>query len=166
MLALTKRTEYALIALHYMLEQNAVAQSGQGLGDRPPASAREISERFNVPLPLLMNILKKLSADGILISIRGAKGGYALSADPKKLSLSQLIKSLEGPVAVVDCACPPEQLKAAMANCKTSVTCPIRGPMHVLHHRLADFLESTTIWDVCRPHPTTAPTPLQISSTP
>lgn len=72
-----------------------------------------------------------------------------MGMDPRKLTLAHLIKVLEGPVSLVDCACPPEQLREAMANCKTSGTCPIRGPLHTLHHRLAEFLETTTVWEIC-----------------
>lgn len=150
MLSLTKRTEYALIALHYMLDQGAVAIDGKSLGQNPPASAREIATRYHVPLPLLMNILKKLSTEGVLMSIRGAKGGYALARDPKRLTLAELIKVLEGPVALVDCCCPPEMLKDALVNCKTSGTCPVRNPLHALHERLTNYLETVTISDLCR----------------
>jgi len=150
MLSLTKRTEYALIALTYMIEQGALAPDGKSLGPAQPASAREISTRYHVPLPLLMNILKKLSTEGVLLSIRGAKGGYALAVDPRKLTLTQLIKVLEGPVALVDCCCPPELVKQAMAKCKTSGTCPVRNPMHLLHERLVGYLDSVTIADLCQ----------------
>lgn len=152
MLSLTKRTEYALIALNYMLEQGALAVDGKTLGHNSPASAREISARYHVPLPLLMNILKKLSTEGVLLSIRGAKGGYALAVNPKTLTLSELIKVLEGPVALVDCCCPPELVKQAMANCKTSGACPLRHPMHELHQKIIKYLDSVTIFDLCAKH--------------
>lgn len=149
MLSLTKRTEYALIALTYMIEQGAISLDGKSPGLVAPASAREISNRYHVPLPLLMNILKKLSTAGVLISIRGAKGGYALATDPRKLTLSHLIKVLEGPVALVDCCCPPELVKQAMAKCKTSGTCPVRNPLQTLHQRLIGYLDSVVISDLC-----------------
>lgn len=152
MLSLTKRTEYALIALQYMIADGAVADESRSLGGRAPASAREIAERYKVPLPLLMNILKKLSTQGVLMSIRGAKGGYALARDPRQFTLAELIRLLEGPIALVDCACPPEQRAEAYANCRISGDCPIRQPLHGLHRRLMGFLETVTVWDVCGRH--------------
>ena len=150
MLALTKRTEYALIALHYMLEEGAIAEDGKSLGSNPPASAREIAERFRVPLPLLMNILKKLSTEGVLVSIRGAKGGYAIAVDPKKMTLSHLIILLEGPVSLVECASAShEALEKGGFDCKVSGGCPIRSPLRMLHHRLSNFLDTVTIQEIC-----------------
>lgn len=163
MLALTKRTEYALIALHYMLEQGAIAEDGKSLGTNPPASAREIAERYQVPLPLLMNILKKLSTEGVLVSIRGAKGGYALAVDPKKLTLAGLITVLEGPVALVECACGPH-FDGSAFTCKIAGGCPVRGPLRALHNKLTHFLDSVTVADLCTKWDTGVPTPLRLEA--
>jgi len=154
MLALTKRTEYALIALHYMIELGAVADSGNP-GKVNPASAREIAGRYGVPLPLLMNILKKLAGEHVLVSVRGAKGGYVLASDPRRISLQKLIEAVEGPVEMVECACEDERLATMEPgttiayNCKLSQTCPIKRPLQILHDRLTAFLKTTSIFDVC-----------------
>ncbi len=150
MLALTKRTEYALIALHYMLAEGAIAEDGKSLGGNPPASAREIAERFRVPLPLLMNILKKLSNGGGVGEHSRRKGGYAIAVDPRKLTLRELIGALEGPVSLVECASASrEALEKGGFVCKVSGGCPIRGPLRALHNRLAHFLETVTIQEIC-----------------
>ena len=157
MLALTKRTEYALIALHYMIEQGAISDDGSP-GKLTPVSAREIAERYGVPLPLLMNILKKLAAEHVLLSVRGAKGGYVLSRNPRHMSLSQMIEAVEGPVQMVECACEDaaeadataadEELIATF-KCKLSHSCPIKRPLQILHAKLTEFLKDTSVYDVC-----------------
>src|SRR5579862_5799279 len=93
MISLTKKTDYALIALAY-------------LGQHPGrvASAREIAEARNLPAALLMNILKELQHHGLLRSTRGVKGGYEIAADFNSVSLHQVIVALEGPVRLIECA--------------------------------------------------------------
>ena len=95
MLTLTKKTEYALIAACHL------ANVGQEV-----VSARDMAETYGVRLPLLMNVLKKLNQHGILRSVRGARGGYALAVGPKQVSLSRLIEAVEGPPRLVKCALP------------------------------------------------------------
>src|SRR5947209_20107827 len=93
MLSLSKRTDYALIALAYL-----AGHAGR------TASARQIAEERGLPAPLLMNILKDLHRVGIVESSRGTKGGYQLAVDPAKYCLHDLIVALDGPVGMIACA--------------------------------------------------------------
>src|SRR5688500_17264052 len=86
MLCMSKKTEYALIALAHL-----AGQPGR------IASAREIATAQNLPAALLINILKNLQCHGLLRSTRGVKGGYQIDRDPSTMSLYELI-------AIVDCA--------------------------------------------------------------
>ena len=92
MLALTKKTEYALIALTCLSRAE----------DRW-VSAREIAGQYKVPLPLLMNIMKTLTQRGIVRSVRGARGGYVLALPPAEITLEKLILAVEGPVCLTQC---------------------------------------------------------------
>ncbi len=65
--------------------------------------AREIAEESSVTLRFALKILRKLSADGIVASFKGAGGGYKLSADPKELSLGQIIECIDGPLRITSC---------------------------------------------------------------
>ncbi|MGB9625707.1 MAG: RrF2 family transcriptional regulator, partial [Phycisphaerae bacterium] len=79
MLALTKKTEYALIALTCL----ARAESRW-------VSAREISAQYGIPLALLMNILKTLAQSGLIRSVRGARGGYVLARPASDISVETI----------------------------------------------------------------------------
>ena len=70
MVALTRKTDYALVALAYL------ARWEQGC-----VSARDIAARVRIPLPMLMGILNQLARRGLVISTRGAKGGYRLARE-------------------------------------------------------------------------------------
>ena len=81
MLALTRKTDYALIALCHLARQ-----------PERVISARQIARRFSMPLPLLMNVLKTLAAHEVVRSVRGAKGGYQLARRPEDLTLDLLLQ--------------------------------------------------------------------------
>ncbi len=142
MLSLTKKTEYGLIALCHLARQGNVLNS-----------AREIAERQGVPLPLLMNVLKQLHQAGILQSMRGAAGGYALARDPKDVTLDQVIEAIEGPVRLIQCvdrSSPHDdgKLNGTAAHepvCDLENCCLIRGPLQKLHEQLMRFLEQVTL---------------------
>ncbi len=137
MLALTKKTDYALIAL-------------SELARRPDrlSSSREIAERYHVPLPLLTNILKNLSRAGIVCSERGACGGYRLAKDANLINLHELLTAIEGPFQFVRCSGDAEPVHT---NCELEPSCPIRLPAHRIRSRLRRILEDVTLAELVAP---------------
>lgn len=138
MLSLTKKTDYALIALAYLAERP----------DRT-VSAREIAGGFQMPVALVMNILKTLHHAKWLASTRGAKGGYRLAADLTKVSMHDLIVILEGPVRLAECVLLEGECLGPEC-CKVGKGCPIQGPVTSLHHRMVGFLKDVKIVDVVK----------------
>ena len=133
MLSLTKKSEYALVAVCHF------ARVGQRV-----TSAREIAEQHGVPLPLLMNVLKKLSRAGQVRSVRGARGGYHLAVAPEQLTLSAVIEAVEGPVRLVSCI----RVSPGDRGCKRFAYCSIRRPVHKVHQQLVKFLGGVTVADL------------------
>lgn len=140
MLALTKKTGYGLIAMSHL------AQLGQdGL-----ASAREIAETFDVPVALLMNVLKKLSAAGYVESVRGARGGYRLARRPEDVNLAEVVTALEGPIRLAECVA-GTLAAAGECGCEAMARCPIADPVHRVQRKLSDFLRTVTLADIVEP---------------
>lgn len=148
MLCLSKKTEYALMALSF-------------LADRPGrvASAREIAQEYGLPLALLMNILKTLQTHGVLGSTRGVKGGYRIQADFSKLTLHEFVAIVECHGASASeageaasqagdgCGCMEEPAgKRELARVMTSV-----GPVQALQLRLVRFLKEVSVADLVMP---------------
>lgn len=133
MLALTKKTEYALIALCHLAKSDGAV-----------VCARDIAERFRVRLPLMMNILKVLNQKGLVRSVRGAGGGYQLVDGPAAISLARLVEAMEGPLRLVRCASPARDADV----CELLGTCPVRQPVLRVHEHLQRFLSSLTVADV------------------
>jgi len=143
MLSLSKRVDYALIALAHLADRT----------DRV-APAREIAEAYDLPTPLLMNILKELHQHGLVRSLRGTKGGYALGVNPREVSLHDLIVMLEGPVQTMECvpAVDPDTLSLpVVGNCRASRLCPVQGPLKALNDRLVRFLRQVKLSDIITP---------------
>lgn len=134
MLSLTKRTEYALIAVCHL------ARAARGR----VVSARDIHEQHGVPLPLLMNILKRLSRAKYVRSLRGARGGYELAVPPEELTMTALIEAVEGPVQLVRCA----DLDRQNRRCALTRRCPIQRAVHRVHFRMRAFFSGVTIADL------------------
>ncbi len=132
MLALTRKTEYALIALAYLAQHR---------GD--VANARAIARRYRVPASLLMNVLKRLAHEGLLQSVRGSKGGYILAQDPHDVSLHDLIVAVEGPMHFVQCAGAPSD-----DECELTDVCPVSRPVRRIHDRLEQFLRDVTLAEI------------------
>jgi Rrf2 family protein len=131
MLCLTRKTDYALIALGYLAERQ----------DRV-VSAREIARGFNLPEALLMNILKSLQGDGILRSTRGKHGGYRIAGDLEEISLYELIRVLEGKV---EPGCDHEEAAARVrGNWKPA-------PIRAIQSKMMQFLRDVTLADLVLP---------------
>ena len=66
-------------------------------------AAPALAEARGLPLPVVGKILKALVHGGILVSYRGAKGGYGLARTPESVSVAEIIAALEGPIALTEC---------------------------------------------------------------
>ena len=156
MLALTRKTDYALIALAHLAKQPGGV-----------VSAREIADIYKLPLPILTNILKTLSQAGIVISERGSMGGYGLAKPAGAITLHELISAIEGPFQFVRCVL--SERETGQSSCDLEPSCPIRLPAQRIRKRLKSFLENVTLAELMddegtageanRVEPTRLPTP-------
>jgi Rrf2 family protein len=127
MLALSKKTDYALLSLAFLAEQAGRV-----------ASAREIAAGFDLPLPVVMNILKCLQQNKILQSTRGVKGGYRIATDLAAVSLYDLVAMVDRSSEDCDCAYDLESRSQ-------------QGPVEALHLRLVRFLRDVKLSDLVLP---------------
>ena len=129
---LTRKTDYALVALAGLARQ-----------DNDAASARDLAEQLHLPLPVLRNILKMLATHGLLLSSRGPSGGYRLARDPHEISLAEIVEVIEGPVQLLTC-CPTEP-NDLMPRCQLEDSCRIKSNVGRVHERLMAFLHDVTL---------------------
>ncbi len=136
MIVLTRKTEYGLIAMAHM------AKEGGGCH-----SARDIAERYRVPVALLMNVLKQLAQAGLANSSRGPHGGYSLAKSPEKISLVDIIQAIEGPLHLVICASVYNKDRPAGSKkrCAIMKDCPVGPAIRKLDSKLLEFLRQVKL---------------------
>ena len=144
MLGLTKKTGYGLVAITHL--------ATLGAGER--ASAREISEQYEIPMALMMNVLKRLSAAGYVTSIRGARGGYHLARPLAEITLGDLACELEGPIRRSDCISHVTGDQVACSY-EAKTRCPVFDPVHRVQRLMRDFLGQVTLAEIVNPGPVT-----------
>jgi Rrf2 family protein len=128
MLRLSKKTDYALIAMRHL------ALRGEG----ESSSAREIAARYGIPIELLAKVLQRLVRRGLLASHQGTRGGYQLARLPSKISVADVIQAIDGPVAVTACS-------ADDNACDQYATCTVRDPLWKVRERILAALDECTI---------------------
>lgn len=149
MLAVTRRTDYALITLTHL------AGADEGV-----SSAREMSDRYHLPPAMVTNVLKSLCQAGLIESERGPRGGYRLRVPAERLSILKVMEAVEGPFRLVQCASPEA---SSAVGCDVQAWCPIQSPILRLHGVVREYLNKVTIADICRERPSSALVQAQVS---
>ncbi len=133
---ITTWAEYGLIvALH-------LARRGVG----SPVPAREIAERERLPADYVEQILLKLRRAGIVRSIRGARGGYALAQAPESVSIRDVVAAAEHRTFEVNCDTRPVDA----SRCGPDASCSIRPVWRALQQRINELLASVSLADLSR----------------
>lgn len=130
MLRFSKKVEYALMALKHIAFTNNVV------------TAKEISDKYNIPFELLAKILQKLKKENILISTQGINGGYALNKKPSEISLHNVITVIEGDLAVTEC-----QKGESTCTCTMYDKCTIKDPIGMIQKDIEELFMRKTISD-------------------
>jgi Rrf2 family protein len=135
MLSLSKRADYALLALSHL----AAAQAAD------PArlvNAKEIAEQYEIPAELLAKLLQTLARSGIVASQPGPTGGYRLSRPPAAVSVAEILAVIDGPLAILPCS------NGHGDSCKQFSRCTIRDPLAEIELRVKALLGQITLADV------------------
>lgn len=136
MLRLSKKADYALIAMKHL-----------ALRGEASSSAREIAGLYDIPIELLAKILQRLVRRGLLVSQQGTRGGYQLVRLPSQISVADVIQAIDGPVTVTACS-PTES-----GNCEQFAKCNVRDPLWRVRERILSALGECTIAELAADPP-------------
>lgn len=106
-----------------------------------PVSVAEVADAEGLPVPYLEQIIPSLRDSGLLLSTRGARGGYALSRSPQEVSVADVIRALEGDVVSLRCA-------DADSTCARLDQCAARTVWESVSALVVSALEHTTLADL------------------
>ena len=129
---LTRASEYALLSLETIVKSDG------------PIGAEQIANNLHIPKSFLAKILQNLTKNNILVSVRGAQGGYRLSVDPKELSIYDIIAAAEGKrPTVFDCVSYAE-------SCPNGAVggCAISPFIAKFQYKIDLYLQNLTLYEI------------------
>ena len=138
MLKLSKKADYALMALQYM----ASVQYGD-LNETRVVNTKEIAEEHHIPVELLAKVLQALAKHDIIESHNGPKGGYIVAREPKLITIAQVLEAIEGPLGIADCYHEKDD-----SSCDQMDRCNIRTPLLKVQESIYQLLNSMSIDDM------------------
>ena len=128
MLRLSKKADYALMAMKHLAQRN----------DRGSSSAREIAEQYDIPIELMAKVLQRLVRRGLLESHQGTRGGYQLARAATHISVADVIQAIDGPVTVTACSTDDR-------TCEQFSRCNVRDPLQKVRQRILSALGECSI---------------------
>lgn len=140
MLRMSKLTDYGTLVL------SQLAANGT-----EPSSAGVVAGKTRIALPTVSKLLKALTRSGLVVSTRGALGGYALARAPEDITAAEIIDALEGPVAITECS-------ANDGACDLEAWCRVGHAWQRINLGIREALEHVTLADLqSKPRPMPVP---------
>jgi len=134
MLRITKLTDYATVVL--------TALAGSPLRVH---SAAELAEFARLELPTVSKLLKPLSHAGLVISFRGANGGYRLARPPGQISLFEIVEAIEGRLNMTECS-------GEHSSCEHESHCGVQGHWRRINDVISDTLRGMSLAEMLPKH--------------
>lgn len=133
MLSLSKMADYGTVVLTTMIREPHRSRS-----------AAEIAAALHVPAPTVSKVLKMLARAGLVVSLRGAKGGYLLSRPATEISLADIVQAMDGPIAMTACS-------ATSGLCPQESGCVVRSNWQRINHAVLGALKGFTLDQMIEP---------------
>ena len=130
---ITQKTRYALRSLLFLAEEQGGA----------PVQLSRIADTQRVPPKYLELIMLELKKAGLVKSARGPKGGYRLARPSEQISFGEVVRTMEGPIALVSCA--SVNFYAPCGDCHDEATCAIRRAFAILRDQSTAVLDSISL---------------------
>ncbi|MDE1150967.1 MAG: SUF system Fe-S cluster assembly regulator [Micavibrio sp.] len=134
MIKLGKLTDYAIVVMVQLAREGSDASR----------SAHQLSNRTGLPEPTVAKVLKTLLKEKLVLSARGAQGGYKLAIKPEELSIRTIVEAIDGPISIVAC------VDAGDHSCQAQARCPTKGRWDPVNSAIRDALESIRLSDMAQ----------------
>jgi Rrf2 family protein len=128
LLKLTKKADYALMAMKHLAEHSA----------QTSRSAKDVADAFGIPPEALAKILQRLAKAGLLQSQHGINGGYTLARPANTISAFEVIQAIDGPLFITSCV-------TVRGECDQSDRCNIREPLRKVNESIEAVLKRIKI---------------------
>ncbi len=135
MIRLSKLADYGIV----LISRLAVERAGTVF------AATDLATATAIPLPTVAKVTKALAHAGLLVSHRGAEGGFALARPASDITVAQVIAALDGPIAVTECTGEDH------GACGIETSCGVRGHWDRINQAIRQALDDLTIAEMARP---------------
>ena len=139
---LSKKSEYGLRALLELTLAHGTTT----------LQRQDIAARQHIPIEFLEQILLMLKRAGLISSRRGIKGGYMLIKQPSDITLGQIIRILDGPLAPIGCVSKTAYQKCSDCPYANKARCPVQEVMGTVRDAIAGILDHYTLADFSSGH--------------
>lgn len=109
-----------------------------------PVSRAEIARRQGISADYIAQLFCRLERAGLVQSVKGPAGGYRLARHPSQITVGEIVRAVEGPIALVDCVAPGGETR-----CPRVSYCPTRILWQRASAAVADVLDRVTLQDMC-----------------
>ncbi|HXV25355.1 MAG TPA: SUF system Fe-S cluster assembly regulator [Alphaproteobacteria bacterium] len=136
MIRLSRLADYGLVLMGRMAVEPSTVHTAVGL-----------AEDTQLPMPTVAKLLVRLTQGGLLISHRGAKGGYELARGASAITVADIVVAVDGPIALTQC------LEHGPGNCEVEPICPTRHGWNRLNDAVKRALTEVSLAELARPLP-------------
>jgi len=98
-----------------------------------------LCELTRLPLPTLRKLMRALTHNDLVKSVRGPRGGYKLSSQPDQISIAEIIEAIDGPIALTECA------KSDGGDCQIASTCELKENWNIVNRLISNALHNVTL---------------------
>jgi Rrf2 family protein len=126
-------------------EAERLALSGNAV-EPAHENVRVLAAATGVPEPTVRKVLKTLARAGIVCSVRGTHGGYALARPARDINVAEIVIAVEGPIAVTECAS-----EATAGACDLEGRCNVQGPWQRISAAIRDALVNLSLAEMATP---------------
>ena len=130
MLKITRKVEYALIALRHMQEKEKDELT----------NAKEIAEQYAMPVEILAKTLQHLAREKIVEAVQGPHGGYRIKKCLEDINMKDFFEKMEGPLGIMDCYFD--------SDCTLIPMCNIRTPIQRINDSMRLMFENMSVGDI------------------
>lgn len=130
---LTHLADYAVVIMTAAARREAGAR----------LSASELAQDTGVPLPTTQKLMGRLAAEGLLTSVRGAAGGFALARPPGEITLADIVEAVEGPIAMTVCS-------EGRTDCALDAHCMVKPHMGVVGNAIRGALGAVSLTELAQ----------------
>ena len=130
MLKISRLADYAVVLIHRLSRDVSKTYS-----------ANELADCCHVPAPTVSKVLKLLSDAALVASVRGVQGGYHLAREPAAISLADVLRAIDGDMALTDCS-------LADSTCGLLEHCELRSNWRTINDRVSHLLATISIVDM------------------